>query len=140
MWPEREILEDHADLALLRRDQDAARFRHSAPIDQHGTRVGHLEAGQEAERRRLPASRRSEKRDSLARLDPEREGAERDTQPEALRDAPPLERAHRAASLRRLTASAISGTSAAPTISKHSAATSAGRPFAISVNVRTGSV
>ncbi len=54
-------LKDHADIALIHRD-----VGHVRAAEQHRTRIRLLEAGDDSQRRGLPAPRRPEQRDELA--------------------------------------------------------------------------
>jgi hypothetical protein len=77
--PERVRLEDHADVALVRRKVDAARGvvdRLLAERDRPC--VGGLEAREATQGRRLPAPARAEEDEELARFDLEIEVVDRD--------------------------------------------------------------
>ena len=61
---ERVLLEDHVDRAAVRRDGGDV-----LSLQEDATLVGHLEAGDHPERRRLPAAARAEQREELAVAD-----------------------------------------------------------------------
>jgi hypothetical protein len=81
--PQRIVLEHHADVPLVRRQiVDAA----PAEVDVAGIR--RVEAGQEAQQRRLAASRRPEEREQLPGPDLERDGVDGGDGREPLDDRP----------------------------------------------------
>ena len=63
---ERVVLEHHGDVALARRGEG-----HVDAVDEHPAVVGDLEAGDDAQRRRLAGARGAEQREELARRDAE---------------------------------------------------------------------
>src|SRR5690606_35393989 len=70
--PQRVGLEDHAQVALLRRDVDApAGVEHHGVAEADDALVGALQAGHAAQRRRLPAAALAEEHDELALPDVE---------------------------------------------------------------------
>src|SRR3954451_2862491 len=69
---ERVGLEDHPHVALVRRDA-----RHVFPVDDDPSGVGSIEAGDDAERRRLAAARRAEQRQELALAELDLDSVER---------------------------------------------------------------
>ena len=77
----RVVLEDEADVALLRRER-----RRVLAGEEDLAGVGRLEPGDDPEQRRLARAARPEERRERARLDVERDVVERDEVAEALRD------------------------------------------------------
>src|SRR5215208_2177587 len=76
--PDRVRLEHHPQPALVRRHAHAARGREEdAVADGDLPRIGHLEPGDAAQRRRLAAPRRAEQREELAVLHLERDVVDR---------------------------------------------------------------
>ena len=73
---EREILEHQADAARLRGDE-ARRPRHLEPVDQHPSGGRLLDAGGDAQQRRLSAARRPEQANDLRRCDVEVDAGQR---------------------------------------------------------------
>jgi hypothetical protein len=72
--PDRIRLEDHPDPAFVRGHAHALLGREERPsVERDLARVGRLQPGDRAQRRRLPASGRSEQRDELALRDLERQ-------------------------------------------------------------------
>jgi hypothetical protein len=80
MWEERVVLEDRVDVALVRR-----RVGDVAPVEQDASIGRLLEAGDEAQGRRLAAARRAEQREELAAGDAEVEVIDRRHVGEVLR-------------------------------------------------------
>ena len=70
--PQRQVLEDESDAALAGRHQSAAGFRDQRAVDGDGAGIRHLEAGDEAQQRRLAAAARAEDYRGSARSDVER--------------------------------------------------------------------
>jgi hypothetical protein len=93
---ERVVLEDHAHASRLGRDPYAS--GHLAVADDDRPTVGTLEAGDEAEKRRLPATGRAQKSHDLAASDAERRLVDGRDRPEALRHG--VEPDHRAIHVR----------------------------------------
>ena len=75
------VLEDEADVSLLRRERGRVLSR-----EQDLALIGGLEPGDDPEQRRLARAARAEERGQRARLDVERDVVERDEVAEALRD------------------------------------------------------
>ncbi len=73
---QREVLEHQADAAILRSDE-ARRPRHLEPVDQHAAAGRLLDAGGDAQQRRLPATRRPEQANDLGRRDVEVDAGQR---------------------------------------------------------------
>src|SRR2546428_532514 len=90
VWPERIALEDHRRRATLRRD-----VRYVLSVDEDLAAIGTDESREHAQRRRLPASRGSEKGDELAVLDVEREVVDRGRVLVCLRNAAKIDLGHR---------------------------------------------
>ena len=70
--PQRQILEDESDAALVGRHEEAAGFRDQRAVDGDGARIRNLEAGDEAQQRRLAAAAGAEDHRGPARRDVER--------------------------------------------------------------------
>jgi hypothetical protein len=77
------VLEDHPDAPALRRDQHAGAGE-DAVAHAHLARVGHLEAGDRAQQRGLPAAARAEQGDDRARRHVEVDRVEHERRAEAL--------------------------------------------------------
>ena len=75
------LLEDHVHRAAVR-----GHGRDVAPLEHDAALVGHLEAGDHAQRRRLPAAARSEQGEELALADRERDALDGSDPAEALAD------------------------------------------------------
>ena len=69
---ERVVLEDHRDVALARRGEG-----HVGAVDEHAAGVGDLEAGDDAQRRRLAGAGRAEEGEELAGRDAEVDALQR---------------------------------------------------------------
>ena len=82
-------LEDHPHVALVR-----GHARQVAAVDDDPPRVGPVEAGHEAQRRRLAAAARAEERYELALLEREVDALQRDDRPEGAVQALELEVRH----------------------------------------------
>jgi hypothetical protein len=137
MRPEREILEDHADVPPLGRHDDLSIRGREHAADLHAAAVRSVEAGKEPKSGRLPAAGRSEESDPLALSHLEREAAERLPRAVLL---PYIRECQRGdGRLRENNAPRSANGMATPTSSSmHTAEIISGRPFAISVNRRTG--
>src|SRR5688500_15492132 len=67
--PERQVLKDEADAALMRRDQTATRTGELTSAAPDFTTVGHVETGNQAQDRRLTAATRPQDDDDVAGRD-----------------------------------------------------------------------
>ena len=137
MWPEREVLEDHADVPPFGRHDDLSIRSRKHAANLHAAAVRRLEAGKESKGGRLPAAGRPKEGDTLARSHLEREAAER--QPRAVLLPYVRERQRVDGRLRESkTPRSANGRAPPRRSSTHTAEIISGRPLAISVNRRTG--
>jgi hypothetical protein len=86
---ERVILEHHRDVALAGAD-----IGHVAPVDPDAPRAGRLQPGEDAQRRRLAASRRADQHHELALFDRERKRREHVHRAEGFGDGVELDMGH----------------------------------------------
>jgi hypothetical protein len=88
---QREVLEDESDPTLFG-GRRSRRIRDDLAEESHRTGVGFLEAGDEAQQRRLPASRWAEQREELAWCDRQVDAVDGADRSVRLRDARQLDR------------------------------------------------